>query len=93
MIDPNAILGEVAPAPPIAIPDATLAWLHTEAELLREESVFGGNRLRLFKYSDRCFVQETSDREEILLRGYANRIDAETFMAKRLNDHERQWDG
>ncbi len=93
MTETIVLLGEVAPAPPTAIPDTILAWLLAEAELLREESVFGGNSLRLLVYSGRFFIQETSDREELLLRAYANRVDAENFMEHRLEDHERQWDG
>jgi hypothetical protein len=93
MTDSQVNLGDIAAAPPTVIPDTVLSRLLVEAELLREAMVFGRDPLRLFRYSRRYLVQETSDREEILLRGYASRDDAEDFLTCRLEDHERQWDG
>lgn len=92
MVDPQVNPSRFG-AVPTVVPASILDALRNEAELLREEGVFGGGSLRLFRLGERHLVQETSDREEILLRGYGTREEAEAFLARRLEDYERQWDG
>lgn len=93
MKDLDAILADLGPTPPRRIDEAALARLFADGELLREEAVFGGRALRLFLGAGRHLFQEVDDEGVILLRAYASREEAEAFVNRRLEDHERQWDG
>jgi len=78
---------------PRQIDGESLAALRARCPLLCEESVFGGEALRLLACDERFLVQETSDRGEILLRAWPAREAAEAFIDQRLADYERLWDG
>ncbi len=87
------ILAGLGPLPPRKVDEAALARLFADGELLREETVFGGQSLRIFLAAERHVFQEVDDKGAILLRVYPSREEAEAFVKRRLEDYERQWDG
>lgn len=78
---------------PRLVDPAAQSTLREGCALLREEPVLGGAPVRLFSCGDRWLVEETSNQGEILLRAWPAREAAEDFIARRLDDYDRMWDG
>jgi hypothetical protein len=63
------------------------------ATILKEENTSLSDFIRILKYNDDIFVQEMSDKYEILLRKMNSLEEAESFVKERLDFYDRKWDG
>ena len=63
------------------------------SEVLRVEDTHLSDLIRLLKYSDNLFVQETTSNNEIIIRKVNSIKDADAFIEDRLAFYERKWDG
>lgn len=61
--------------------------------IIKEVDTCLANFIRIFKYNDDIFVQEISDKNEILLRKMNSIEDADNFLKERLDFYDRKWDG
>ncbi len=63
------------------------------AEIIRRQDTLISGYLRLAKYDDNYIIQETTDKNEIVLRLFENRADAEKLINDRLDIYEKMWNG
>ena len=63
------------------------------SELLRIEDTHLSDFIRVLKYEDKLFVQETTFKKEILIRKMNSMKDVDLFVQERLDYYERKWDG
>lgn len=63
------------------------------AELIRSEDTQLSGLIRLLKYDDNLFVQETTFNNEIIIRKINTIGDSDKFFQERLDFYERKWDG
>ncbi|WP_337866216.1 hypothetical protein [Ignavibacterium sp.] len=61
--------------------------------IIKEVDTCLADFIRIFKYNNDNFVQEISDKNEILLRKMNSIEDADKFVKERLDFYDRKWDG
>lgn len=67
--------------------------LLASSTILREENTLLSDFIRILKFNHDIFVQEMSDKNEILLRKMNSLEEAESFVKERLDFYDRKWDG
>ena len=77
----------------IIIDDSSLSSILESAEILRTENTHLSDFIRLLKFDDDLFIQETTFKKEILIRKMESMKDADFFIQERLDYYERHWDG
>lgn len=77
----------------IIIEDFQLEAILKESEIIREEDTQLSDYIRLLKFDKNLFIQETTFKEEILLRKIDSMKNADLFIKERLDYYERKWDG
>jgi hypothetical protein len=63
------------------------------SEILRVEDTHLSDLIRVLKYEDKLFVQETTFKKEIIIRKMNSMKDVDYFVQERLDFYERKWDG
>lgn len=63
------------------------------ATIIKEVDTCLSDYLRILKYNNDYFIQEQSDRNEILLRSMNSLEEAEKFFKERMDFYDRKWDG
>ena len=63
------------------------------SEIIRVEDTYLSDFIRVIKYNDNLFVQETTFKKEILIRKMDSMNDVDFFVQERLDYYERKWDG
>lgn len=77
----------------LIIDEADLQPLLNSCEIIRTEDTQLSDFLRLLKFDDKLFIQETTFKKEILIRKIDSMQDADHFIQERLDFYERKWDG
>jgi len=77
----------------LIIDDADLESVLNNAEIIRIEDTYLSDFIRVLKYDEKLFVQETSFKKEILIRKMDSMKDVDFFVQERLDYYERKWDG
>jgi hypothetical protein len=77
----------------LIIEESDLKSILESCEILRTEDTHLSNLIRLLKYNDNLFIQETTFKKEILIRKLNSIEDADRFIQDRLDYYERKWDG
>lgn len=77
----------------IIIEDFQLEAILKESEIIREEDTQLSDYIRLLKFDNNLFIQETTFKKEILLRKIDSMKNADLFIKERLDYYERKWDG
>ncbi|MBK7500765.1 MAG: hypothetical protein IPI19_17205 [Ignavibacteriales bacterium] len=62
-------------------------------EIIRVEDTYLSDFIRVLKYDEKFFVQETTFKKEILIRKMNSMNDVDFFVQERLDYYERKWDG
>ncbi|MBP9121025.1 MAG: hypothetical protein KBF59_09185 [Ignavibacterium sp.] len=62
-------------------------------EIIRVEDTYLSDFIRVLKYDEKFFVQETTFKKEILIRKMDSMNDVDFFVQERLDYYERKWDG
>jgi len=70
-----------------------LTPLLERSEIIRTEDTILSDLIRLLKYDNKYFIQETTDKKEIMIRKIISIADADRFIRERLDFYERKWDG
>jgi len=70
-----------------------LTPLLERSEIIRTEDTILSDLIRLLKYDNEYFIQETTDKKEIMIRKIISIADADRFIRERLDFYERKWDG
>lgn len=63
------------------------------SEIIRVEDTYLSDFIRVLKYDEKFFVQETTFKKEILIRKMDSMNDVDSFVQERLDYYERKWDG
>lgn len=77
----------------IIIDENELRTILDDAEIIRVEDTHLSDFIRVLKYEDKLFVQETTFKQEILIRNMDSIKDVDFFVQERLDYYERKWDG
>jgi len=77
----------------LIIEEADLKLVLDNSETLRIEDTHLSDFIRVLKYDDNLFVQETTFKNEILIRKMDSMKEVDSFIQERLDYYERKWDG
>lgn len=77
----------------IIIEEDELKSVLENSETLRTEDTHLSDLIRLLKFENNLFVQETTFNKEIIIRKMNSLEDADKFFQERLDYYERKWDG
>lgn len=77
----------------LIIDEADLKTVLAISEVIRVEDTHLSDFIRLLKFEENLFVQETTSKNEILIRKVNSMKDADNFIKDRLDYYERKWDG
>ncbi len=77
----------------IIIEEDELKSVLENSETLRTEDTQLSDLIRLLKFENNLFVQETTFKKEIIIRKMNSLEDADKFFQERLDYYERKWDG
>ena len=77
----------------LIIDEADLKTVLDNSELLKIEDTHLSDFIRVLKYEDNLFIQETTFKNEILIRKMNSMKDVDYFVKERLDFYERKWDG
>ena len=77
----------------LIIEEDELKLVLDNSEIIRVEDTYLSDLIRVLKYDDNLFVQETTFKKEILLRKMNSMNDVDFFVQERLDYYERKWDG
>ena len=77
----------------LIIEESDLKTVLENSEIIRNEDTHLSDFIRVIKYNDNLFVQETTFKNEILIRKMDSMNDVDFFVQERLDYYERKWDG
>jgi hypothetical protein len=77
----------------LIIEEADMKTILDNSEIIRVEDTHLSDFIRLLKFEENLFVQETSSNNEIIIRKVNSIEDAHVFIKDRLDFYERKWDG
>jgi len=63
------------------------------SETIRIEETHLSDFIRVLKFEGKLFVQETTFKQEIIIRKMNSMKDVDSFVQERLDYYERKWDG
>lgn len=92
-MEPLEIFNKASNSNYLIIDDNDLNVLLESAEIIRTENTHLSDFIRLLKFNDNLFIQETTFKKEILIRKMNSIKDADHFIQERLDYYERKWDG
>ncbi len=87
------ILASTKKNPYIILQKDDLVILLNCSTIIKEVDTCLADFIRILKYNEDIFVQEISDKNEILLRKMNSLEDADNFLKERLDFYDRKWDG
>ena len=77
----------------LIIEESDLKTVLENSEIIRNEDTHLSDFIRVIKYNENLFVQETTFKNEILIRKMDSMKDVDFFVKERLDFYERKWDG
>jgi len=70
-----------------------LKELLSQSKIIIEKDTHISDKIRLLKYKDELFIQEKSNKDELIVRIMKTKKEAEEFIKERLEIYDRMWDG
>ena len=67
--------------------------LNSVDEIVFERDTLISGFIRILRHGDYFMTQETSDKNEVVLRLYATKEDAEALVRDHLDTYDQMWDG
>lgn len=77
----------------LIIDEIDLKTVLENSEIIRFEDTHLSDFIRVLNYEDKLFVQETTFKQEIIIRKMNSMKGVDSFIQERLNYYERKWDG
>lgn len=72
---------------------AKLDDLLKSVEIVLERDTLISGYIRILKFEDYYITQETTDKNEVVLRLYETKEDAEALVMDHLDTYDQMWDG
>lgn len=89
----DEIVSSVKASPFIKLTKEELDIFLACSTIIKEADTCLSDYIRILKYNDEIFIQEVSDKNEILLRRMNSLEEAEQFFKERMDFYDRKWDG
>ena len=70
-----------------------LKELLSQSKIIIEKDTHISDKIRVLKYKDELFIQEKSNKDELIVRIMKTKKEAEEFIKERLEIYDRMWDG
>jgi hypothetical protein len=77
----------------LIIEDEELRSVLDNSEILRIEDTYLSDFIRVIRYDEKLFIQETTFKKEIIIRKMDSMKEVDFFVKERLDFYERKWDG
>jgi hypothetical protein len=77
----------------IIISDEQLTELLNSSNIIFEQDTKLRDYIRIFKFENRFYLQETTSRNEIVIRQFKNKEDAINLVNDRMQIYDKMWDG
>jgi len=65
----------------------------SQVKILKEENTYLNDFIRIVNFNEIICIQETSDKNEIIVRRMNSLKEAKDFVQERLDFYDRKWDG
>jgi len=92
-MEANEIFNKALNSNYIILDENELKTILDNCEIVRVEDTHLSDFIRVLNYENKLFVQETTFKQEILIRKMDSMKDVDSFVQERLDYYERKWDG
>jgi hypothetical protein len=92
-MEANEIFNKALNSNYIILDENELKTILDNCEIVRVENTHLSDFIRVLNYENKLFVQETTFKQEILIRKMDSMKDVDSFVQERLDYYERKWDG
>jgi hypothetical protein len=89
----KTIIDKLSKSNYIIIKPEDLIQLINQAKIIKVENTYFYDYIRILEIDEIYIIQETTNKNEIILRKMNSLYDAENFLQDRLKFYERKWDG
>jgi hypothetical protein len=77
----------------VVISDEEYQQLLREVEIIEESETFFRDKIRILRSDNNLFIQEKSNKEEIIIRRTESVKEGQRFIQNRLAVYENMWNG
>lgn len=77
----------------LVISDDQFRELMLESKVIAEKETYISDKIRIISLNDFIFIQETTNKQELLVRRMKNLSKAEDLVTQRLDIYDKMWDG
>lgn len=77
----------------LVISDDQFRELMLESKVIAEKETYISDKIRIISLNDFIFIQETTNKQELLVRRMKNLSEAEDLVTQRLDIYDKMWDG
>lgn len=67
--------------------------LLSDSKIIIEKDTLISDKIRLLKFEDDFFIQEKSNKNEIIIRIVNSNSEGEIFINNRMETYDKMWDG
>jgi len=79
--------------PVVVLSEQNLEELLNQGEVLKEVDTHMRDMIRLVDWQGTLLIQETTNKDEFVMRKMTSQDQAEDFIQQRLDAYDRMWDG
>ena len=77
----------------LKINEKDLELLLSKCRVVEEKDTLISGKLRLLSFQNNLFIQEQSDKGELLIRLMKDKEEAKEFINERMEIYDKMWDG
>ena len=89
----NELIKELKKVTAYLMSPLRLDELLKNVEIILERDTLISGYIRILKYEEYYITQETTDKNEVVLRLYETKEDAEALVMDHLDTYDQMWDG
>ena len=75
------------------INEEDLNILLSESKIIIEKDTLISDKIRLLKFDEDFFIQEKSNKDELIIRLVNSKSEGESFINIRMETYDKMWDG
>lgn len=92
-MDMNVLIDEMKQKTIFTMSPTKLDDLLKEVDIILERDTLISGYIRILKYGSHYLTQETSDKNEVVLRLFASEEEARALVNDHLETYDQMWDG